>query len=675
MNILKKYNIVAVILIVCVLKLTNVSNAQDSVNIYISQLNQLNIEQLITKSNLEVSISQQIALYYLLGKQYFKLNDFTKSYNSFDNITANYNHNISKKFAYRINVNKGLTLGKQYKYAEATEILLLSYKYIQQTTDTLETGKLLYDIGETHFNWGKNDKAGKYFQEAEVIFRKYEQYEMLSSTYMKLGAIAQKLDLNKMAISYYLSSKEITQINKPNKSYINSLINLGKTYIVTNNYSEASNLLREALKHSEDINYIEGKIYALNNISELFVAKNDNENALRFLNKAKILLKEIDNSEIRILVMSNIATVYKLLKKHKKALTCFQKVYDLQKTSYNKVFTHNTLLQIAELHKLTKNYKLAHQYLDSCQIVSEQIGSKQTLFYAKLQRAELFLLQNNTEQANKILIKLLNKMEQEQYLEIKLGIYLRLSDLYKIRNEYEKSLFYFQKYQELLMNKLEKAYTFQLGKIQNDSKLQSLTDKLTIAKYQNTVKQKEINYRKRITFFIGSISVLLILFSLILLKLYIDKTKALKHLVKKNLELVKQIPFSTEKEQINNYVKEEDNNKSKELVKLLIEKIEIEEIYLQNKITVTDVAKKLDTNRTYLSAAISSVLDTNFSNLINKYRIEKARIMLSQTEQKLTIEGIANNVGFNSKSAFNIAFKKFTGVTPSALRKQAYQNK
>lgn len=675
MNILKKYNIVAVILIVCVLKLTNVSNAQDSVNIYISQLNQLNIEQLITKSNLEVSISQQIALYYLLGKQYFKLNDFTKSYNSFDNITANYNHNISKKFAYRINVNKGLTLGKQYKYAEATEILLLSYKYIQQTTDTLETGKLLYDIGETHFNWGKNDKAGKYFQEAEVIFRKYEQYEMLSSTYMKLGAIAQKLDLNKMAISYYLSSKEITQINKPNKSYINSLINLGKTYIVTNNYSEASNLLREALKHSEDINYIEGKIYALNNISELFVAKNDNENALRFLNKAKILLKEIDNSEIRILVMSNIATVYKLLKKHKKALTCFQKVYDLQKTSYNKVFTHNTLLQIAELHKLTKNYKLAHQYLDSCQIVSEQIGSKQTLFYAKLQRAELFLLQNNTEQANKILIKLLNKMEQEQYLEIKLGIYLRLSDLYKIRNEYEKSLFYFQKYQELLMNKLEKAYTFQLGKIQNDSKLQSLTDKLTIAKYQNTVKQKEINYRKRITFFIGSISVLLILFSLILLKLYIDKTKALKHLVKKNLELVKQIPFSTEKEQINNYVKEEDNNKSKELVKLLIEKIEIEEIYLQNKITVTDVAKKLDTNRTYLSAAISSVLDTNFNNLINKYRIEKARIMLSQTEQKLTIEGIANNVGFNSKSAFNIAFKKFTGVTPSALRKQAYQNK
>jgi AraC-like DNA-binding protein len=53
---------------------------------------------------------------------------------------------------------------------------------------------------------------------------------------------------------------------------------------------------------------------------------------------------------------------------------------------------------------------------------------------------------------------------------------------------------------------------------------------------------------------------------------------------------------------------------------------------------------------------------------VNHYRIEKAKSLLLQSDQQ--VSRICYDVGFNSKSTFYAAFKKVTGVTPGAFRKQ-----
>ena len=56
----------------------------------------------------------------------------------------------------------------------------------------------------------------------------------------------------------------------------------------------------------------------------------------------------------------------------------------------------------------------------------------------------------------------------------------------------------------------------------------------------------------------------------------------------------------------------------------------------------------------------------NFSSYITEYRVKEARRMLTdKSYHNLKIESIAGDAGFNSVSAFNNAFKKFTGLTPS----------
>jgi len=73
-----------------------------------------------------------------------------------------------------------------------------------------------------------------------------------------------------------------------------------------------------------------------------------------------------------------------------------------------------------------------------------------------------------------------------------------------------------------------------------------------------------------------------------------------------------------------------------------------------------------------LSKLMNTHSGSNFSDYINKYRVEEAKKLLGDNSfSAYTIVAIGLECGFNSKSTFYSAFKKFTGVTPTAFRKEA----
>jgi AraC-like DNA-binding protein len=105
--------------------------------------------------------------------------------------------------------------------------------------------------------------------------------------------------------------------------------------------------------------------------------------------------------------------------------------------------------------------------------------------------------------------------------------------------------------------------------------------------------------------------------------------------------------------------------------KKLIELMEKDKPYLNNELTLRDLADKLSMSTHNLSEILNTRINQSFYDFINNYRVEEVKKRLAQGEsEKYNLMAIAFDSGFNSKTAFNTIFKKITGLTPSQYRKQ-----
>ena len=91
--------------------------------------------------------------------------------------------------------------------------------------------------------------------------------------------------------------------------------------------------------------------------------------------------------------------------------------------------------------------------------------------------------------------------------------------------------------------------------------------------------------------------------------------------------------------------------------------------YLKSSFSLPDLAQQLGVSVHALSQALNHGLGKSFFELVAGYRVEEAKRLLIE-QPNIKVEEIAEQVGYNSKSSFNTAFKKFTGSTPSAFREK-----
>lgn len=86
-------------------------------------------------------------------------------------------------------------------------------------------------------------------------------------------------------------------------------------------------------------------------------------------------------------------------------------------------------------------------------------------------------------------------------------------------------------------------------------------------------------------------------------------------------------------------------------------------------LTLPDLARHTGVNSHRISHALNVYMGVSFFDYVNGWRVKDACERLTSTDA--VILAIAEDVGFNSRSTFNAAFKKETGQTPSAYRKAA----
>jgi len=130
------------------------------------------------------------------------------------------------------------------------------------------------------------------------------------------------------------------------------------------------------------------------------------------------------------------------------------------------------------------------------------------------------------------------------------------------------------------------------------------------------------------------------------------------------------LQFNIKEGEYNNQIKENNEISSLQLRKLnnkMTELFEVEKVYLNENLTIMDIASITGTNRTYISHLINQNHNQNFCTFVNTYRLKEVRSYI-MTDPDCTNAVLAEKCGFSSTDSLKRIVKNMTGKSVSELK-------
>ncbi len=184
----------------------------------------------------------------------------------------------------------------------------------------------------------------------------------------------------------------------------------------------------------------------------------------------------------------------------------------------------------------------------------------------------------------------------------------------------------------------------------------------------SNLKNEEIRIQEKQIFYSLMIMIIVSLAFFMVLIYYRKTRSAYRALAKKSHEWalsssgqIKEVSISPETEDV--------NADEKYVMTLIIKYVVEEEGFRDTDLTLNYLSYKLAINRTYLSKAINKLTGKSFTNWLNEYRIKEAIKRLSDPSMdKLSMDALSYDIGFNNRTTFYRSFKKITGISPSNFK-------
>lgn len=506
-----------------------------------------------------------------------------------------------------------------------------------------------------------------------------------------------------------------TLITKAKVIFTGSLIDRGY-------YDKALKLCQESIRYYDKINYDRGTIVGYLYISKVYVQLHEHAKAMSALTKALDLAEEINVLAFIPMLQNSLGAICFDQGDYDKSIDFFSlalEKYELLGDLQNVAVCYQRI-GAAFIEK--EEYKTAEEYLLRAYEMVEEIGMDQQCLDVLNSLGVIYQNKALYDEALKCYTEVLELNKKISSYEVECDALNNIGSLFYNQGDYVKAEFYYNKSYNTQKKLGNTDYTdfytcmmdLNVGK-QNwksaylwANKLHVHSDSLfTVEKFEASealhtkyeTKKKDLQLKNlknekekdRISILINRIIIIAISFVLLLVfifsylyrKQYRLRLDSYKELIKKGHQITainqtrrNQAFSSNDHAAITLRSRGDDSQKStipidvaKRIEQRLPELIAAK-FYTKVGVSLSDTAKMLDTNTKYLSLFINDRFDCNFTSFLNELRIEEAQGFLRNTDYDyLTIEVISQKSGFNSKGAFNAAFKKETGMTPSLYKK------
>jgi len=485
------------------------------------------------------------------------------------------------------------------------------------------------------------------------------------------------------SIEYFVNkSLELQKKYPSKKEFVKSNILLSLVESSSWLYDESLKRLFSTLKIAEEIkdSFLISRIY--NNIGVLYLELNDIENAEKFLLNAT---KYKNCKDVKIgPVYNNLGLIKHDQDDEKSAKIYFLDAEKIYVQENDLIGLATVYSNFANIYIQSKNYNLAKEYLLKALKYAEEADDNYRIATIKINIINLFYIKGNYNKSLQLLNKLIRDSIKYDYIEVKTLIsqlkYLNYKKLKDNKNAYR----YYNLYKESLKTQKNTSKQQIISELNVKYESEKRNKKIDLLNKEKTYNAEKIEIRSMT---INGLIIFIILILVLGTIIYYQKRKqtlSYKELVKKNIEILNKEDqineINSSRGTINNITNSEFDKHSNlqeeqmfKIIELINDAMINKKLYLDSELSLNKLSKILGINRTYISQTINEKFDKNYSSLINEYRVKEAQKLLIKNTN-LTFEGIGFEVGFKSKSAFNSAFKTYTGVTPSIFVKNAKIN-
>ena len=586
----------------------------------------------------------------------------------FGNLSVYAQQNLSKETKRMEVLHKKSNLSDQ----EIVEFFRLSQKFVNvghnQTLEHLEKfkQKLIKEkqykhlphycsqVSEWYMYAGKDEKAFEILKDiTDSYAQEFDEENRIRVNMMMLRALENQMKYREVL---ELSEEMLLEAKSEyNKAGIYSI--KASALHKQGDFQGTIESLQEALKLYRSINNVENVAVIYNRIGLLKFDMKEFKSALKYY-KQGVREAEKNNvgSENLAALYHNMANAYKEIDSLDLAQDYYTKVLDLSKTFNNPMTQASVLLDMGLFYVEKKDFPKAFEHLSKSMRISDSLGIDYGKMYNYNALAYAYQQQGQYGKALEASEKTVVYAQKLNDPKTEFSAYKMLSDLYSKTGNYKKAL----------ENHI-KFYSLET-EIMGEEKQRAVSE-LEI-KYQTEVKDRElerISYENKLQteqirmLSFGIVLLLLLIFGIIFFIIY--RNRILKDLYQRNVEIINMA-------NIYKIVPEETtNNRSqpKKIFDKLMDLLENEKIFQDPELSIKDVAEKIKTNEKYVSQAISTYANMNYNNFINFYRVNRAKVLFGEMEFA-NINEIMYACGFNSRTTFYNAFKKFTGLSPKQFK-------
>jgi len=547
------------------------------------------------------------------------------------------------------------SLQKYYKQ------ILEEYQDRQGEFNTSQNICWLYEIGYVELSLEYVDLGIKTFEQTLKLIDKQNDPKAYKQIKMELGDAYRNVGKKKKSNETFLELLELPIMQQDTMAQISCIRLMAENYENLNEYQKALELCLQLYNYSLRKNNYAKASYNLIQMGRMAAYIESDTTYFEYFHLANTMAVK---SGIKRRIGNNLINTGNAYRKAGFPIIALKyllkaKQYANHYTTYGYVYN---LLGLSSVYILLDSIQQAYSYAKKSKKIAMEINAHNWVYHSCERMAICFVRMNKNDSA-KILLQeavglskiLLNESQT-------IDLYKQLSDLSITLKDYASAVAY--------LDSSYVGYTKLITET-NDDKLAQLRLESDYYIHKTRISEllsnNKIEKEKRKQLSAVVIGILLVL-ALSIISIIIIR-KRLRQLRESYVNLVKK---SLELDSLNNklheceikparIIKDEDLIIDK-LKKLLIK----EEVFTNSDLSLKSLAEELETNTSYLSAIINSHFNINLKSLLNKHRINKARKMLvSKNFRHYSMEGIATEVGFKSRSAFYQTFKTDTGLSPT----------